>query len=101
MSATDVIDQADDLPEHRQNVIEAHLSALLHYTHSGYNGDVIIYEAQSRPLLNPGYSAGEWANYVENPIVVRTVPGSHSSMLHRPHVIKLAGFIQESLDNAR
>jgi thioesterase domain-containing protein/acyl carrier protein len=101
LSATDVIDQADDLPEHRQRVIEAHLEALLHYTHSGYDGEVIVFEAQSRPLLNPGNSANEWVGYVARPITLRTVPGSHSSVLHRPHVVELARYLQNSLDHAR
>ena len=101
VQATDVIDQADDLPEYRQKLIESHLDALLHYTHPGYDGDVIIFEAQSRPLLNPGNSASEWFGYVDRPVTVRTVQGSHSSMLHEPHVNKLAQYLQQSLDHAR
>lgn len=101
LNATDVIDQADNLPEHRQKVIESHLEALLHYTHSGYDGEVVLYEAQSRPLLNPGNNAHEWVDYVLRPITLRTVPGSHSSMLHKPHVAGLARHLQTTLDNAR
>ena len=101
LNATDVIDQADDLPEHRQKVIESHLEALLHYTHSGYDGEVVVFEAQSRPLLNPSNSTQEWVDYVNRPIIRRVVPGSHSSMLHKPHVIELARFLQTNLDNAR
>ncbi len=101
LSATDVIDQADDLPEHRQQVIESHLEALLNYTHAGYDGEVIVFEAQSRPLLNPGNSVNEWVDYVARPITLRTVAGSHSSMLHKPHVVGLARYLQSSLDQAR
>ncbi|GJM39766.1 MAG: hypothetical protein DHS20C20_00480 [Ardenticatenaceae bacterium] len=101
MTATDVIDQADDLPEYRQKLIESHLDALLNYTHAGYDGEVIVYEAQSRPLLNPGNHANEWVDYVNRPIIVRTVPGSHSSMLHKPHVIELAKDLQNNLDLVR
>ncbi len=101
LNATDVIDQADDLPEHRQKVIESHLEALLHYSHPGYDGEVILFEAQSRPLLNPGNNAHEWVDYVSRPITMRTVPGSHSSMLHKPHVVGLARHLQQSLDLAR
>lgn len=101
VQATDVIDQADDLPEYRQKLIESHLQALLHYDHAGYTGDVIVFEARSRPLLNPGNSANEWIRYVQNPITVRTVPGSHSSMLHKPHVVDLARSMQQCLDLAR
>jgi thioesterase domain-containing protein len=101
VSATDVIDQAEDLPLHRQKLIESHLDALLHYSHTGYDGEVIVYEAQSRPLLNPGNHANEWTNYVNRPIIIRTVSGSHSSMLHQPHVAKLANYLQESLDRTR
>ena len=101
MNATDVIDQADDLPEYRQKLIESHLEALIHYTHSGYDGDVIVFEARSRPLLNPGNSVSEWKEYVTRPITVRTVPGSHSSILHQPNVVELANYLQQSLDHAR
>ena len=101
VSATDVIDQADDLPEHRQRLIEAHLDALLKYTHPGYDGEVIVYEAKSRPLLNPGNHAYEWVDYVSRPITIRTIAGSHSSILHKPHVTKLAQDLQCSLDQAR
>lgn len=101
MSATHVIDQADELPEYRQKLIESHLDALRHYTHAGYDGEVIIYEAQSRPLLNPRNHAHEWLAYVARPITVRTVSGSHSSMLHEPHVTQLALDLQGSLDLAR
>lgn len=101
MSATDVIDQADVLPEYRQKLIEAHLEALIEYTHSGYDGEVIVIEAQSRPLLNPANSASEWADYVTRPITLHTVSGSHSSILHKPHVVKLARYLQRSLDLAR
>lgn len=101
LNATDVIDQADDLPEHRQQVIESHLEALLNYTHAGYDGEVIVFEAQSRPLLNPGNSVNEWVDYVARPITLRTVAGSHSSMLHKPHVVGLARYLQSSLDQAR
>ncbi len=99
--ATDVIDQADDLPEHRRKLIEAHLDALMDYRHPGYDGDVIIYKAKSRPLLNPGNHVLEWVDYVNQPITVRTVPGSHSSMLHKPHVVQLAQELQNSLDKTR
>jgi thioesterase domain-containing protein len=101
LNATDVIDQADDLPEYRQKLIESHLEALLHYTHSGYAGEVILFEAQSRPLLNPANNANEWIAYVDRPITLHTVPGSHSSMLHKPHVVALARHLQHSLDHAR
>ena len=101
MHATDVIDQADDLPEYRQKLIESHLDALLNYKHVGYNGDVIVYEARSRPLLNPGNSVVEWVDYVDKPITVRTIPGSHSTILHHPHVVELAHHLQQSLDRAR
>ncbi|WP_420630858.1 condensation domain-containing protein [Candidatus Leptofilum sp.] len=101
VTATDVIDQADDLPEYRQKLIESHIDALQHYTHAGYDGEVIVYEAQSRPLLNPGNHANEWIDYVNRPITVRTVSGSHSSMLHKPHVIQLAQDLQDSLDQVR
>lgn len=101
VNATDIIDQADDLPEYRQKLIESHLDALTHYTHSGYDGEVIVFEARSRPLLNPGNNAQEWFNYVQRPITVRTVPGSHSSILHQPHVKELAHHLQQSLDLAR
>jgi len=101
LNATDVIDQADDLPEHRQKVIESHLEALLHYTHSGYDGEVILFEAQSRPLLNPGNYVQEWVGYVSRPITLHTVPGSHSSILHKPHVVGLARYLQNTLDQVR
>ena len=101
ITATDVIDQADDLPEYRQQLIEAHLQALMHYTHAGYDGEVIVYEAKSRPLLNPGHHALEWVDYVSRPITIRTVSGSHSSVLHKPHVVQLARDVQNSLDQAR
>lgn len=101
LSASDVIDQADDLPKHRQQVIESHLEALIHYTHPGYDGEVIIFEAQSRPFLNPATSADEWVDYVSRPLIRRIVPGSHSSMLHKPHVVALADHLQKSLDQAR
>ena len=101
MSATDVIDQAEELPEYRQKLIESHLEALIHYDHAGYDGEVIVFEAKSRPLLNPGNSANEWIDYVNRPITIHTVPGSHSSMLHKPHVFELANYLQRSLDRAR
>jgi thioesterase domain-containing protein/aryl carrier-like protein len=101
ISATDVIDQADDLPEYRQKLIESHLEALFNYNHEGYDGEVIVYEARSRPLLNPGNSADEWIAYVDRPITLRTIPGSHSSIMHQPHVNDLARMLQNSLDRAR
>jgi thioesterase domain-containing protein len=101
MSATDVIDQAEELPEYRQKLIEAHLEALIHYDHTGYDGEVIVFEAKSRPLLNPGNSANEWIDYVNRPITIHTVAGSHSSMLHKPHVVELANYLQRSLDRVR
>ena len=58
-------------------------------------------QAQSRPLLNPGNHAQEWTAYVDRPITVRTVPGSHSSMLHKPHVEALAQDLQRNLDSVR
>jgi thioesterase domain-containing protein len=101
LHATDIIDQADELPEYRQKLIESHLNALLTYTFAGYDGEVILFEARSRPLLNPGKFAHEWQAYVQRPITIRTVSGSHSSMLHQPNVVQLAGFLQKSLDLAR
>ena len=101
LHATDIIDQADELPEYRQKLIESHLNALLAYNFAGYDGEVILFEARSRPLLNPGKFAHEWQAYVQQPITIRTVHGSHSSMLHQPNVVQLAGFLQKSLDLAR
>jgi len=100
MNATDVIDQADDLPEYRQRLIETHLSALMNYVPKGYEGNVIIFEARSRPLLNPGLTSPEWHDYVQTPLVIEPVSGSHSSMLQPPNVISLARDLQSRLDAA-
>ena len=84
--------------EHR--VAVANLEALQAYDPGAYDGTLTIFRAGIRRSL--GYSDRQvgWSGLVPS-VVIREVPGDHSSMMTEPHIQLLAKALGESLDEAR
>jgi thioesterase domain-containing protein len=97
VQAADLIDYADQLPPHRQRLIESHHQAAAAYTAGPYQGPVLLLLAQVQPLFSTSDAAAQWRRLASDQLQVRTVPGSHEGMFHEPHVQQLARHIRQAM----
>lgn len=97
IDATDLIDFAPDLPAHRQQLITTHYRAMKEYFPLPYPGEVTLFRARSRPLLNPNDPEDGWRQLAPGRVVVFDIPSSHEGMFTKPHVFQLAEKLKSRL----
>jgi non-ribosomal peptide synthase protein (TIGR01720 family) len=95
--STDMIDYADQLPEHRQQLIEAHARAILTYQPARYSGRSVWFKARVQPLLHRTGGEQIWHALGGDEENIILVPGSHEGMFQQPHVTTLAAELQAQL----
>jgi thioesterase domain-containing protein/acyl carrier protein len=88
--ARDLIDYADELPDFRRKLISSHYQIIRNYIPQAYPGQVTLFRAKSRPLLNPYDPEIGWQQLAPGKVDVRDVPGSHEGMFRKPNVDYLA-----------
>ncbi|MEM7331934.1 MAG: amino acid adenylation domain-containing protein [Chloroflexota bacterium] len=99
LEAADIIDYADDLPEHRRQLITANFVAIDTYQPKSWNGRVLLLKAKSRPLFGRSDPIVAWQKLVGNEnLTAVEVDGSHEGMFHQPHVQPLSDVIKGSLN---
>lgn len=97
-NADDLIDFAAELPPHRQQLIVCHFQALKMYDPTHYPGNVTLFRAMSRPLLNTFDPEVGWQKLAPGRVKVIDVPSSHEGMFKHPHVTDLARQLKACID---
>ena len=96
-----MIDQAPDLPEHVQRVIEANFKAIVAFKPKTYAGKLTLLRARGGRLLVTHDPLMGWGQFVTGSVEVRQIPGSHLRLFHRSHVVNLANRLQQCLYEAQ
>jgi acyl-CoA synthetase (AMP-forming)/AMP-acid ligase II/thioesterase domain-containing protein len=82
-----------------RRVAVANLKALQAYDPGAYDGTLTIFRAGIRPPLGYSDPFAGWSGLVPS-VVIREIPGDHSSMMKEPHIRLLAEALGKSLDQA-
>jgi thioesterase domain-containing protein len=101
VQASDLIDQAPDLPAHVQRVIEANFAAARNYQPQPYGGKLTLLAARGGRLFVTHDPQMGWGRFVTGGIDVRIIPGSHLALFQPAHAGHLAGELQACLDEAQ
>ena len=101
VDSVDVIDYAEQLSEHRQQLIEAHSRAILAYRPTHYDGRMVLFKAQAQPLLHQIGGEQAWRDMGGSEEGIVVVPGSHEGMFQPPRVKTLAAALRQELATAR
>jgi len=88
--AEDLIDFASELSAHRQKLITCNYEAMKNYTPQPYAGNVSLFRAMNRPLLNIFDPELGWQKLATGRVHVYDIPSSHEGMFKKPHVDYLA-----------
>lgn len=99
--ASDLIDYAAELPEHRQRLIEAHHRAINSYQPSRYPGQVVLLRARAQSLFYAHDPAAVWRYLADEGVDMRMIPGSHEGMFKAPYVEALARELRDCLARAQ
>jgi thioesterase domain-containing protein len=78
-------------------VFEANVRARDAYAGSGYDGDITLFKASAGAEDSEPESSKGWAQWTGREIEVLPTPGSHYTLLRRPHVEILAERLSERL----
>jgi amino acid adenylation domain-containing protein len=101
VQASELIDQAPELPAHVQRVIEANFHAILRYQPPSCTGKLTLLAARGGRLLVTHDPTMGWGKFVTGGVDVRTIPGSHLRLFHPAHVRHLADQLQQCLNEAQ
>ncbi|OLD55650.1 MAG: hypothetical protein AUI64_03230 [Acidobacteria bacterium 13_1_40CM_2_64_6] len=77
-------------PEGATAFLEAEYHALTHYVPKVYPGRITLFRARAGPLFRVYRSDMGWSDLAAGGVDIRSVPGSHSTMLTDPHVRVIA-----------
>jgi amino acid adenylation domain-containing protein len=100
-AAGELIDQAPELPDHVQRVIETNFDAILGYHPRLYPGKLTLLRARGGRLFCTHDPTMGWKPYALEGVDVRAIPGSHLRLFHKTHVRHLARQLQQCLDEAQ
>lgn len=81
-------------------LVQTHLGALRAYHPQPYAGSVVYLRAATRDPFNPPHPEHGWIPWAPAGITISEVPGTHTTMLHPPHVETLAARLRHSLKAA-
>jgi amino acid adenylation domain-containing protein len=75
--------------------------AVARYQPESYPGRVHLFLAERKEISEAQDSRLAWGNLAKGGAEALTVPGTHQSMLHEPHIAVLAGHVRRCLEAAR
>ena len=100
LEAQDLIDSAEEFPEHVQRVIDLNYRALKQFTPQPYTGDITLLRAIGGRLFCSHDPQMGWGKLTNGRIDVRIIPGSHLRIFKEPHVRELAEQLRLSIEEA-
>ncbi|MDX1523013.1 MAG: thioesterase domain-containing protein, partial [Anaerolineae bacterium] len=86
LRANDVIEHGEELPPHRQRIIELNSKALANYRFKPYHGHIHVYQPQAPSLLAVDVPGLGWQHLASSGITLKLIPGSHQSIFKEPRV---------------
>jgi thioesterase domain-containing protein/aryl carrier-like protein len=95
----DVFD-VEKWPDPLRARVDSNLRAFSSYRYRPYPGRVTLFRARTSPLLHSYTHDLGWSKFVEDRLETRMIPGNHVSILHEPHIYKLATEFQLALEAA-
>jgi len=80
-------------------IFRINLQAMYTYRPESYGGDVTLLRSGKRGVMDRLFAKKSygWEAVVRGELEVRTVPGTHYSMLRKPNVEKLAREVERAL----
>lgn len=97
LNAEDIIVNADQLPQHVQELIKINFQAMYDYMPTFYDGKVTLLRARGGHLLVSHDPDMGWQNFARD-VDIRVIPGSHLGLFREPNIGHLARQIQQCLD---
>jgi thioesterase domain-containing protein/acyl carrier protein len=89
------------VPDQFRDLLEDHYAAMRAYTPRPYPGQVTLFRARTRPLLNLHGADLGWRELALGGLQVELIPGNHLSLLKEPYVHVLAERLKAALQKAR
>jgi amino acid adenylation domain-containing protein len=99
--AEDLIDFAPELSAHRQQLITCNYQALKSYIPQPYAGQVTLFRALNRPLLNTYDPETGWQKLAPGRVDIYDIPSSHEGMFKKPQVAYLAEKLRACLEQVQ
>jgi amino acid adenylation domain-containing protein len=99
--AGDLIDFAGELSAHRQQLITYNFQAVKKYNPKPYAGNVILFRALNRPLLNTNDPESGWQQLAPGRVKVFDINSSHEGMFKESHVEDLAQKLRSSFSETQ
>jgi thioesterase domain-containing protein len=100
VDAQDLIDFASELSPHQQRVITCNLQAVKMYIPQPYPGQVTLFRATSRQLLDIDDPEATWQKLAPGRVHIHDIPGSHEGMFKKPHVHYLAEKLKSCINKS-
>jgi thioesterase domain-containing protein len=101
LRSLDIVAGAENMPDHRQRVLQAHLTASRQYQPRPYPGVVTLLNIRRQSMLRDPDPRRGWQRLAQGGVEIKVVAGSHHNILEVPHVSSLAGALRASLEQAQ
>jgi hypothetical protein len=88
----------EHLPPHHRSVVVANARAAAAYTPEPYPGRITLFRAAEQPIVCSFDPEMAWGPLAKGGVDIRTIPGSHLSILQEPWVRALASELRRALD---
>jgi thioesterase domain-containing protein/acyl carrier protein len=96
----DVVD-VSELPAHVQRLFQTNFAAFRAYKpRARYRGTLTLFRATGQPLFSVHDPDLGWGQVTDGRVVVRPIPGNHTSLLSEPRVARLAAELTAALEGA-
>ncbi|HEV2735239.1 MAG TPA: alpha/beta fold hydrolase, partial [Longimicrobiaceae bacterium] len=85
--------------QHLYGIFRINVQAMHEYRPGGYGGRITLLRSRQRPLAERLFRsrAAGWERVARGGVEVRTVPGTHHTMLREPHAAALAREVERAL----
>jgi aspartate racemase len=87
------------LSDHYRDLIATNLRLLHNYRPGPYSGRVTLFRARAQPLFRKHGADLGWGKIARGGLVIRSIPGTHESILNEPYVRGLAKEFKAALDS--
>ena len=98
--AVDLIENAEQLPTHVQEIIVLNFAALNAYHPRGYEGDITLLQSIARPFSRHFDALMGWGYLTTGDVKAMTVPGSHTLMFREPFITEFATKLRATIMDA-
>ena len=101
LAVGEVVRGADQMPDHRQAVVAAHLRASRSYQPPPSDLAVTLFNCRRQSMLRDPDPRRGWHRLAQRGLTLRVVAGSHHNLLAPAHVASLAAALRQALEAAQ